>query len=166
MRREAIRIANENMGVVIGDAQQYIWKRARKANQRNMEVSVGEGDMAGSSVARCISAMLGYEEINVGVQGLLDSGSTPKEILSETMQGCRVLDLSGCEMDAVLYYVNRGTPVFAMTGASDAVLITGYDAGTVTIYDAALGTARREETEKAAEKFAQAGNVFLAYLKD
>lgn len=163
---EAIRIANENMGVVIGDAQQYIWKRARKANQRNMEVSVGEGDMAGSSVARCISAMLGYEEINVGVQGLLDSGSTPKEILSETMQGCRVLDLSGCEMDAVLYYVNRGTPVFAMTGASDAVLITGYDAGTVTIYDAALGTARREETEKAVEKFAQAGNVFLAYLKD
>lgn len=163
---EAIRIANENMGVVIGDDQQYIWNRARKALQRALEVNVSEADVTGTSVAKSLNAMLGYEGINVGVQGLLDNGSSPKAILSETMQGYRVLDVSGCDMEAVLYYVNKKTPVFAMTSATEAVLITGYDANTVTIYDAALGTAHREEIDKAAEMFAQAGNIFLAYLKD
>lgn len=93
---EAIQTANENMGVVIGGLQQYIWKRARKSYQKAIEVSVGEADAGGTTVAKSLSAMLGVENLNVGVQGLLDRGDIPKEILAETMQNMTVLDLTGC----------------------------------------------------------------------
>lgn len=163
---EAIQKANENMGVVIGDSQQYIWKRARKSYQKAIEVSVGEADAEGSAIAKSLSAMLGFENLNVGVQGLLDRGDTPKEILAETMQDMTVLDLTGCSLEEVLYYVNCKTPVFAMTDQSQAVLLTGYDAGTVTIFDPASGVSHRENLEDAEERFEQAGDLFFAYLKD
>lgn len=60
--------------------------------------------------------------------------------------------------------MNCGTPVFAMADQSQAVLLVGYDAGTVTIFDPAAATTRRENLEEAAERFEQAGNLFLAYL--
>lgn len=163
---EAIQMANENMGVVIGDSQQYIWKRAKKSYQKAIEVSVGEADAEGTAIAKSLSAMLGFENLNVSVQGLLDRGDTPKEILAETMQDIVVLDLTGCGLEEVLYYVNCGTPVFAMADQTQAVLLTGYDAGTVTIYDPSSEVSHRENLEDAAERFEQAGNVFLAYLKD
>ncbi len=161
---EAISVANENMGVVIGAKQQYIWKRAKKAYQRAIEVTVGEADASGSSMAKNLSAMLGLENLKVSVQGLLDRGDTPKAVLNDTMQDMTVLDLVGCELDEVLYYVNRGTPVFAMTSQDETVLLTGYDASTVTLFDS--GVVTRKTLEEAKEMFSQAGNIFFAYLKE
>lgn len=163
---KAIQIANENMGVVLGDSQQYIWKRGKKTYQPAIEVSVGEAEAQGSTVAQCLSAMLGLENLNVGVQGLLERGDLPKEILSETMQGMTVLDLTGCGLEEALYYVNCQTPVFAMYDGNHAVLITGYDSRTVTIYDTSSAAPKRENLKDAAEQFEQAGNLFIAYLKN
>lgn len=162
----AIHAANDEMGVVIGSNQQYIWKRARKNVQNTISVTVGEADAGSTTVAKSISAMLGVENLNVGVQGLLDRGDTPKTILTDTMQDNTVLDLTGCNLDELLYYVGRGTPVFAMTGASDAVLLVGYDTSSVTIFDPASNVTSKKTLEDAAELFRQSGNVFLAYLKD
>ncbi len=161
---EAISVANENMGIVVGAKQQYIWKRAKKTYQRAIEVTVGEADADGSSVAKNLSAMLGFENLKISVQGLLDRGDTPKAVLSDAMQGMTVLDLAGCELDEVLYYVNCGTPVFAMVSQTEAVLLTGYDASTVTLFDS--GVATRKTLEEAKELFSQAGNLFFAYLKE
>lgn len=163
---EAIGVADDNMGVVIGDAQEYIWKRARKNAQNTIDVAVGEADAGSGSVAKCISAMLGLENLNVGVQVLLDRGDLPKAVLQDTMQDMTVLDLTGCDLDELLYYVNKGTPVFAMSGATDAVLIVGYDADNVTIFDPSSGTTERKSMDDASEMFRQSGNVFLAYLKE
>lgn len=162
----AIQIANENMGVVLGDSQQYIWKRSKKTYQPAIEVSVGEAEAQGSTIAQCLSAMLGRENLNVGVQGLLERGDLPKEILSETMQDMTVLDLTGCGLEEALYYVSCQTPVFAMYDSDHAVLLTGYDSGTVTIYDTSSAMSKRENLKEAAEQFEQAGNLFIAYLKN
>ena len=40
--------------------------------------------------------------------------------------GKQVLDLTGCTLDSVLYYVSEGTPVLAKT-ADGVVIIAGYD---------------------------------------
>ena len=127
-------------------------------------MTVGEADADGSSVAKNLSAMLGFENLKISVQGLLDRGDTPKAVLSDAMQGMTVLDLAGCELDEVLYYVNCGTPVFAMVSQTEAVLLTGYDASTVTLFDS--GVATRKTLEEAKELFSQAGNLFFAYLKE
>ena len=163
---EAIRVANDSMGVVVGDKQQYIWKRARKTAQNTIAVSVGQADSSSGSVAKAISAMLGLENLNVGVQALIDRGDKPGAILKDTLKDNLVLDLTGCDLDEMLYYVNNKTPVLAMTSATDAVLIVGYDSDSVTVFNPVTGTNSKILMKEATETFRQNGNVFLAYLKN
>ena len=96
---------------------------------------------------------------------LVDQGQTPKEVLVNTLKDATVLDLTGCTVDEVLYYVSNGSPVFALTGTNDAVLIVGYDTGGVQLYDPVQGSISRKTVEEADEIFFQAGSVFFTYLK-
>lgn len=162
---EAVIAANEKMGVVIGDNLQYVWKRSRKPSQAAFsDIVVGTEDADAGSIAQCINAMLEMEGINISVSALIDGGETPKSILNNTMKDAIVLDLTGCSIDEILYYVSCGSPVFAMTGSDDAVLIVGYDNNNVLIFDPLLQTTYRRNMSDAGEMFANAGNVFFTYL--
>ncbi len=162
----AIGRANENMGVVIDADQKYVWKRSRNAVQPAFsDIAVGEEDMDSGSIAKCINAMLEKEEINISVNALIAGGETPKTILGNMMRDAQILDLSGCNVEEVLYYVSCGSPVFAMRGSEEAVLLVGYDADNVIVFDSDSGTNRRLGLEEADELFSSAGNVFLTYLK-
>lgn len=164
---EAIIQANEKMGVVIGDDLEYVWKRSRKAvRQEFKDITVGTEDASAGTIAQCINAMLEKEGINISVSALIDGGETPKSILNNTMKDARVFDLTGCSVAEILYYVSCGSPVFAMTGGSDAVLVIGYDASTVTIFDPAVGTSHKMTMEDADEQFKNAGNIFFTYLSE
>lgn len=163
---EAIAAANEGMGVVIGRRQKYIWKRARKSIQPEIEVSVGEEDAGTTSVAQCVSAMLEQESIHIGVTALLEQGKTLKEILETTMENVVVLDLTGSALEEILYYINLGTPVFAMRNSTDAVLVTGYDAQNVILYDPLQNTSDKMGLLDAAEMFGNAGNLFFGYIME
>lgn len=162
---EAVIAANEKMGVVIGDDLQYVWKRSRKTVQPEFrDIVVGTEDTEEGSIAQCINAMLAKEGINISVGALIAGGETPKSILTNTMKDAKVLDLTGCNVDEILYYVSCGNPVFAMTGSDDAVLIVGYDSNNIVIYDPALGTSYRSPIDDADELFESAGKVFFTYL--
>lgn len=162
---EAVTAANENMGVVIGDNLQYVWKRSRKASQMALsDIVVGTEDAQEGSIVQCINAMLEKEGINISVGALIAGGETPKSILNNTMKDANVLDLTGCSVEEVLYYVSCGSPVFAMTGSSDAVLIVGYDSSNIIVFDPVLQTTDRRAMTDADELFANAGNVFFTYL--
>ncbi|MGN0351367.1 MAG: hypothetical protein ACI4ES_06900 [Roseburia sp.] len=164
---EAITLANEQMGVVIGDEQQYIWKRAKKTTQSAFsDIFVGEEDTGANSVIQCINAMLEKEGINISVSALIHEGATPKEVLKNTMKDATVFDLSGCNVEEVLYYVNRGTPVFAMTGSDTAVLIVGYDANNISVFYPESQTISKVGLNDANEIFTNAGNVFFTYLTE
>lgn len=162
---EAIIAANEHMGVVVGSSQQYIWKRARKSVQPTIAITIGAEDANGSSIVKAVNGMLQSEGINISVSALLASGSTPKQILKDTIQDASVLDLTGSGLDEVLYYVNRGTPVFAMSSDTQAVLIVGYDSSSITVFYPISGENTKMSMADAQEMFANAGNVFFAYLK-
>lgn len=162
---EAIAAANEHMGVVVGSSQQYIWKRARKAAQTAIPITIGEADVNGSSIVKAVNGMLESENLNIAVGSLLASGSTPKQVLKDAIQDAAVLDLTGSDLEAVLYYVNRGTPVFAMSSDTQAVLVVGYDSSNVTLYDPVTGENVKKSMEEAQEMFAQAGSIYFAYLK-
>ena len=162
---DAIKAANEGMGVVIDSSQQYIWKRSRKAAQGAFtDIVVGAEDANAGSIARCINAMLEKEGINIGVGALIAGGETPENILKNTMKDALILDITGCSIEEVLYYVSCGKPVFAMTDKNEAVLLVGYDAGSVTIFDPVQEKNYREDMAKAEEIFQKAGNVFFTYL--
>lgn len=164
---EAVKAANDSMGVVIGDNQQYVWKRSRKTTQPTFaNISVGTEDADAGSIAQCINAMLQQEGINISVAALIQGGETPKSVLNNTLKDMKVLDLTGCDTEEVLYYVSCGSPVFAMTGSNEAVLIVGYDSTSVSIYNPTKGTTYRELLEEADEIFGNAGNVFFTYLAE
>lgn len=163
---EAVRAANEQMGVVIGEDQKYVWKRSRSASVaafRNL--TVGEEDKNADSIVQSISALLQWEGTNIGVEALVAGGETPKQILRNTLKDAKVLDLTGCRVEEILFYVSCGNPVFAMTGSDSAVLITGYDNGGVSIFDPVQNKTYRKSLSDAEEMFAGAGSVFFSYLE-
>ena len=162
---EAVKIANETMGVVLDSDQRYIWKRARKTAQpRLSDIAASTEDASAGSIAQCINVMLQKEGVNMNVQALLESGETPKSVLRNTLKERTVLDLTGCSTDEILYYVSLGTPVFAMTGNDSAVLVVGYDSTGVLLYESGTDATVRKTLAEADALFANAGNVFFTYL--
>lgn len=138
---KAINAANELMGVVVNSDWQNIWERGNKAT----------------------TARLNLEEFpDIVNQASLDVSQW------ETMFGDNFLDLSGCSLDAVLYYVSEGTPVVAQTPVSEdfpegVVIIAGYDE-----YNTILLRPGQTETfywglQDSTALFEEAGNIFLTY---
>lgn len=163
---EAIIMANKKMGVVIDHNQQCIWKRSKKTTQSAFKgISVGEEDKKANSIVQCVNAMLGYEGITMNVGELMLQEKTPIDILQNALKDVRVLDLTGCNVEEILYYISNGAPVFAMSSGSNAVLITGYDAKNVSIYDPVYNQTYRKNIEDAQEIFTNAGSVFITYMK-
>lgn len=161
---KAIKTADAQMGVVIGQEQQYIWKRSKKAARESL-IAAGTKAEGTGSIEQCLSALLKREDMNLDVGTLLSQGETPKQILKEAMQEYEVVDISGCSVEQTLYYISEGSPVFAMTDANQAVLITGYDASGVSIYESSSGNVSRKSLEEAEKIFSAGGNVFYSYLK-
>ncbi len=161
----AILCADENMGVVIGPQQKYIWCRGRKTTQPM--IGSGTIDTTGiseNSVARCLTYLLKTEEVSIDVEALLVRGETPRQILTEALDGKQVIDLSGCSVSQVLYYVNLGAPVFAMV-EDQAVLIIGYDEHNTILYQPMENSARKMGLQDSDTFFGESGNVFLGYLE-
>lgn len=162
-----IREASDHMGVVIDSNGTYIWERARKTYQSTLSGMKADTNSVGKgSVERCLSVLLKAEDVNVSVKELLNNGNTAKEILNDTLSDAKVLDLTGCNIEELIYYVSNGTPVYALTSSAKAVLIVGYDSSRITIYDPSSNSCESISQTKAEEIFNNAGNVFLAYLKN
>lgn len=161
---DAIKEANDNMGVVIAEDLSYVWKRSRKTTQAQIMEPAEEEDKSVGSIALCLNAMLQNEGININVGALIEGGETPKSILNNTMKDATVFDLTGCDVEEVLYYVSCGSPVFVMTGSEESMLILGYDASNIIVYDPGRGITYRKSLENAREEFGNTGNIFFTYL--
>ena len=163
----AIIAADEQMGIVVDSKQRYIWKRGKiaiKSPIRN--ISVGSSDQDANSSAQALSAMLVLQGENIEVNQMLTQGQTPLSILSGCLENHMVLDLTGCSLSQVLYYVSLGEPVYARCGENEAVLITGYDALNITVFDPSTGGNRKIGMNDATALFEAQGNVFISYLSE
>ena len=108
--------------------------------------------------------MLAAEGITRNSQYLLDQGKSALSILDEQMEEAQILDLSGCSLDAVLYYVDRDIPVMAILQDKSAVLIVGFNELNTVIMDPATGTIYKKGMNDSTEWFNQNGNQFIAYI--
>ena len=162
---DAILCADENAGVVIDGRQKYIWRRGRKPSQPMIGPGTLESpELSENSVVRCLTYLLQEEESSIDVEDLIAKGETPRQILTEALMGCDVVDLSGCSVSQVLYYVNLGNPVLAMLN-DEAALIVGYDEHNTILYQPAENTAKKMGLQDSDAFFSGAGNVFLGYIK-
>lgn len=161
---EAILQAYDAMGCVVDGNQDYIWKRGGRSTRVDLGVFENPQQNEGeSSLQAAIEIILGTQKIYSDVEVYLSQGYTPFEILSE-QSGGRVLDLSGCSISMIQYYISQGYPVLAMQGGSAAELITGYDQQNIIVTDPLTGESTRRGLSDSTQMYDGLGNLFLVCL--
>lgn len=135
---EAIRRADEMVGVVINEEKEFVWERGNKAQTSKIKL----------------------ENIPAAfLTGSMDVAELEKET------GHDVIELTGCTMEQILYFVGRGRAVIAET-ADGPVIITGYDdyGNTILLKPGETETYFCGPLDSEA-MFEAAGNHFVTYLE-
>lgn len=137
--KEAILLADEMMGTVLDAEQQYVWERGNKR------------ETAPPAVANL-------------PQAILDIPSSVEECQQMLGEDYTVLDLKGCTLDELLYFVSEGQAVAAKT-PDGFVLIVGYDYYNVLLYDKEKQETYYGGMNDSTALFENSGNEFITYIK-
>ncbi len=162
----AVALAYDISGTVTDRMGNCIWRKVKRV-PRNQIMAITEKSVTEekSSLAVCLETMLEQEGIIRNAQALLEQGKTVLEILQENLPDGQVLDLTGCSLDSVLYYVNQDIPVLAMLENGETVLITGFNEFNVVIMEPFTGRLYKNGMNDSAEWFAENGNRFITYSR-
>ena len=137
---QAIHIANEQKGVVLNRDQQYIWERG---NQKT-------------------SFRLNVEDVpQVFLDGTVDR-QTIEEELGDRFE---LLDLTGGDLEEILYEISAQRAILAKTSDDTAVVIVGYDEYNTWLYHPDTGKTEPYGMNDSRALFGKAGNVFFSYLE-
>ncbi len=163
----AVSLAENSAGVVVDDLGTYIWiKGNRSLKNQIMAIEGASMQEEQSSLAVCLDTMLTYEGISRDSQYLLDRGESVTKILQDNLENCQVLDLTGCTLDSMLYYVNQDIPVLVMLQDRSAVLLIGYNEQNTVLMNPETGTVYKWGMNDSKEWFEQNGNKFVTYVRN
>lgn len=152
-------------GIVTDGNGRYVWRGSGPERSEIDALTVMEsGTAMRNSLTVCLENMLSVEKISADVEAQLEEGESAVQILEGAMSGAAVLDLTGCSMEEVLYYVGLHHPVLAMTESGNAVLVVGYGPENVELYDPAAGSVYLLNRDTAQSRFQTAGNRFISYV--
>ena len=162
----AVKEAYDTSGIVTNDRGVTVWLKGNRVS-RNQIMAIKEESVTEqkNSLAVCLDNILRHAGITRNTEYDLAQGKTAITILSENMTGVQVLDLSGCTLDAVLYYVNQDIPVLAILEDGEAVLVTGFNEFNVVIMEPATGKLYKKGMNDATAWFAENGNHFITYMR-
>ena len=137
---KAVKEAYDSAGVVANDRGITVWLKGNRVS-RNQIMAIKEESVTDqkNSLTVCLDNILRHAGITRNTEYDLAQGKTAIQILEENMTGVQVLDLSGCSLDAVLYYVNQDIPVLAILEDGEAVLVTGFNEFNVVIMEPSTG---------------------------
>ena len=185
---EAVITADELFGEVVNKSNSYVWESGHRKNKYRIETigdtfisdivvtgeennntdsevsETSEGTASAGAMTLCLEQILKYNEIYKDADTLLSGNNTVLSVLSNNING-DVLNLTGCTLDSVLYYVGRGYPVLAMTERGNAVIIVGFDAKNTVIYNPLDTEIRKMGINDSREYFELYGNKFISYIK-
>lgn len=161
----AIHEADDIAGIVTTD-KGYIWKKGNRHTKNQIMVIEGNAvTEKKNSLAVCLDTILRYEGISRNTEQMLGSGSTALSILEQQMPEATVLDLTGCSLAAVLYFVDMDIPVLAMLEDGNAVLIVGFNELNTVWMDPQTGTVYKKGMNDSRELFEKGGNRFITYMR-
>ena len=163
---KAVKEAYDSSGVVANDRGITVWLKGNRVS-RNQIMAIKEESVTDqkNSLTVCLDNILRHAGITRNTEYDLAQGKTAIQILEENMTGVQVLDLSGCSLDAVLYYVNQDIPVLAILEDGEAVLVTGFNEFNVVIMEPSTGKLYKKGMNDATAWFAENGNHFISYMK-
>ncbi len=166
---EAVSRADELAGVVLDDLSGYIWRKSTRSALKEIsgadDVKYLASESTGSSHADAIDAFLRLKGIQpADTAEKLSEGSSSVQILKENMEGAEILNLRGCSLQQILYYIDMDEPVLSTGGGGESVLIVGYDSQNTLLFDPAAGSVYRKGMNDSAEWFAGRGNEFITCI--
>ena len=135
---EAVAGADELTGTVVDHLRSYIWVRGDKDTSADVDLD----DVP--------------DEMKAGARSLDDLAG---------IAGMRPLNLNGCTLDQVLYYVSHGYPVAAVTD-DGPVTIVGYDEYNTHLLDPGAYEWRYYGINDSTEMFENSGNRFFTCVEN
>ncbi len=163
---EAVNLAYSVSGFVMDGSGECIWRRGNRVT-RNQILAIKEPEKTepGGSKAACLDMIFKFEGLSRNSQYLLGQGKSVFEILEENLEGYRILDLTGCSLDAMLYFVNRDIPVLAQLGDGEAVLLTGFNESQIMVFEPSTGRLYKRGMNDTKEWLEENGNCFISYVR-
>lgn len=162
----AVNLAYEISGTVVNETGAYVWiKGNRYLKNQIMAIKGAAITEEKNSLAVCLDTMLQYEGIMRNTEYMLNRGETILQILEENLENARVLDLTGCSLDAILYYVNKDIPVLASLNDGNAVLVVGFNELNTVLMDPLTGTVYKMGIKDSTQMFEENGNRFITYME-
>lgn len=158
---EAIKLADEQMGVVMDSKSHIIWERGGKFISKELS-NISYPDNSPSSIKSCTQMLLQGAQHTTSVNDL--KGKSIVSMLSDYLD--QPVNLTGCTLDEVLYFVSNGKPVIGMLSNTHAILITGYTSSTVTWMDPVTQRKTTTSILNAEKLFKDAGYVFVSYVSN
>lgn len=164
---EAISIASELSGMVYDENGNYLYRKGTlKQKNQIMKIEAAQESGEKSSLAVCLDTMLLAEGVTKNTAYLLQNGETPYSILQDNLENVKVLDLTGCSLEVILYYVNQDIPVLARLNNGKAVLVIGFNELNTVLMDPSTGTIYKKGMNDSKMMFEEAGNRFLTYVQN
>jgi len=132
---------------------------------RNQIMAIGEESITGTkdSLAVCLDTMLRLQGVSRNTEIMLNRGESVYDILNDNLSNAYILNLTGCTMDMMLYYVNQDIPVLAYLNDGTAVLIIGFNEQNIVLFDPTEGSIYKKGMNDSREMFAENGNRFMTY---
>lgn len=163
----AVSRAESISGVVINEDGYYVWSKGNRSLKN--QIMAIQGQMMSEekdSLAVCLDTMLEYEGVIRNSKYMLASGESVLSILEEGLPDVQVLELTGCSLDAVLYYVNKDIPVLVMMRDGSAVLLIGFNEMNTVVMNPETGTVYKVGMNDSKEWFEENGNCFITYIRN
>ena len=115
-----------------------------------------------TSIGACAYMLLKADHIDVKAKELSVSKKSVYDMLNQYME--HPVNLTGCNLEQVLYFVSSGKPVVGMTGKNTAVVISEYTTANVTVINPNSGKSETVSRSTLAKIFEDAGNKFISYM--
>ena len=158
-------MAYELAGSVVDTEGNYIWKKGTLYTRNQIMAITGtRKDGEKGSLAVCLDTILELEGISRQTQPLLDAGEDALSIMKNSLRKEKILDLKGCPLDTVLFYVDQDIPVLALMDNGDAYLIIGFNEFNIVLMDPKQGTVYKKGMNDSREMFESSGNQFITYM--
>ncbi len=163
---DAVERAFEISGTVMDNDGDYVWKKtSRSTKNQIMAIKESEANASRGSLAVCLDTMLEYEGVVRNAAYMLGQNKTVIEILKDALIDYDILDLTGCSLDMVLYYVNMDIPVLFMREDNEAMLLIGFNETSVVLMDPLKNEIYKVDMLEATEMFEENGNCFITYIR-
>ena len=161
---KAIKAADEGVGTVIDRSGRVVWERGIKNTRAEItDLSPVRASEGFDSRKAAIKTLLQYRSVDADPSDYSREKESMYAWLRRNLK-TTVVDLTGINLDEMLYYVYKGRPVIAIKPDGEAVVVYAYDTTAIWVYDPVRAGTYKMSLRDAASSFESAGNMFLSYL--